>query len=79
MPNSLTDTAQSADTRLSTSIERARASRDAESYLEQRDRACADRVFSDIARAIDRGLTTLDPRSPDVALLERLRDELRSC
>ena len=66
------------DTRLSTLIEKARFSRDAEPFPEQRDRARANAVFSDIDNAIDRGLRTLDPRSREVALLERLRDELRS-
>ena len=78
VPKSLTDISRSADTRLSTLIDKARFSRDAETYLEQRDRDRADRVFSEISRAVDRGLKTLDPRSPDVAVLKRLRRELRS-
>ena len=66
------------DTRLSTLIEKARSSREAEPLPEQGDSVRADAVFSDIAGAIERGLRTLDPRSQEVALLERLRDELRS-
>ena len=78
MPKSLTDIGRSADMRLSTLIDKARFSRDAESYLEERDRNRADRVFLEISSAVERGLTTLDPRSPDVAVLKRLRSELRS-
>ena len=41
------------------------------------DRAQADRVFSDIADAIERGQRILDPRSADARLLQRLLDGLR--
>jgi hypothetical protein len=77
-PKSLTDDDRPADTRLSTLIDHARLSSGAEFSIEQRNRARADPVFSTIAGAIERGLRTLDPRSPDVAVLKRLRDELRS-
>ena len=66
------------DTRLSTLIEKARSSRDAEPLPEQSDSVRANAVFSDVVGAIERGLRTLDPRSREAALLERLRDELRS-
>lgn len=74
-PTSLTDTEQRG-TRLHTLINEAR-SRDAESYLEWRDRALADRAFSRIADAIERGLRTIDSRSADAVVLERLRDAVR--
>jgi hypothetical protein len=77
-PKSLTDDGRPPDTRLSTLIDQARLSTGAEASLEQRNRARADPVFSTIAGAIERGLRTLDPRSSDAAVLERLRDELRS-
>jgi len=83
-PKSPTDNGRSADTKLSTLIEKARFAREAESSpdqsdrLDQSDRARADPVFSEIAAAIDRGLKTLDSRSRDMAVLERLRRELRS-
>ena len=52
-------------------------SRDPKSYLEWRDRALADRAFSRVADAIERGLRTIDPRSADAVVLERLRDAVR--
>ena len=83
-PKSPTDHARSADTKLSTLIEQARFTREAEPWpnqsdrLDQSDRARADPVFSEIADAIERGLKTLDSRSRDMAVLKRLRRELRS-
>ena len=77
-PKSPTDNGQSADTKLSTLIENARFSREAESLPDQSNRARADPVFSEIADAIERGLKTLDSRSRDTAVLKRLRRELRS-
>jgi hypothetical protein len=84
-PKSPTDNGRSTDTRLSALIERARFSPDPESslhqsdrVLDQSDRARADPVFSDITDAVERGLRTLDPRSRDIAILKRLRRELKS-
>ena len=74
-PTSPTD-ADQPGTRLHTLIDEAR-SRDRKSYQERRDRALADRAFSHIADAIERGLRTIDPRSADAAVLERLRDTVR--
>ena len=83
-PKSPTDNGRSTDTKLSTLIEEARFSREAEpspdqsDRLDQSDRAHAEPVFSEIADAIERGLKTLDSRSRDMAVLKRLRRELRS-
>ena len=78
VPNSLREISRAADTRLSTLIDKARFSRDTDSYLKEHDRARADRVFAEISSAVERGLKTVDPRSPDVEVLERLRSELKS-
>lgn len=74
---SLTDDGRLADTKLSALIEKARFSPEAESP-DRSDRTRADAVFSEIADAIERGLTTLDPGSRDSAVLKRLRRELGS-
>jgi hypothetical protein len=74
-PTSPTD-AEQLGTRLHTLIDEARC-RDSKSYLEWRDRALADRAFSHIAEAIERGLRTIDPRSTDAAVLQRLHDTVR--
>ncbi len=76
-PTSLREVRERVDTRLSTWISKARSAPDAESYRDQRDRAQADRAFSDIAGAIERGLETVDPRSPDAQLLRQLLDAVR--
>ena len=44
-------------------------------YVEQRDRAQADREFSDIAVALERGLRTVDLRGGS-EVLEPLREDL---
>lgn len=75
-PNSPTDEDQPG-TRLSNLIDAARHSGDRRGYLERRDRALADREFTRIADAIEHGLRTVDPRSEDAAVLERLRDAVR--
>ncbi|MEO8686614.1 MAG: hypothetical protein ABI611_00155 [Solirubrobacteraceae bacterium] len=59
-------------------IDEARSSRDSESYLRQRDHAKANRLFSDIAAAVERGLRTLDPGSADAAVLEEVDNALKS-
>ena len=64
------------DTRLRSLIDEART-RDRTSYVERRDRAKADREFSNIADAIEQGLRTVDPRSADAEMLEQLRDDVR--
>lgn len=76
-PQSLADTGEKTDTRLSTLIAKARMSPGSESYRDERDRAQADRVFSDIASAIERGQRSLDPRSADARVLQHLLDGLR--
>jgi hypothetical protein len=76
-PNSLIGTATSPDTRLSTLIEKARSSREGESYLRALDRTRADRVFADIAAAVERGLRSLDPSSADAAVLEEIDNALK--
>jgi len=78
VPKSLSDAPEPADTRLSTLIDRARFARDPGAYSDQRERARADRVFADIAAAIERGERILDPKSPDAFVLKRLRSALRS-
>jgi hypothetical protein len=75
-PKSPTD-ADQPDTRLCSLIAEARRARGQGSSSEQRDRALADREFSQIADAIEHGLRTVDPRSADAAVLERLRDAVR--
>ena len=75
-PTSPTD-ADQPDTRLNTLIDEARRARGRMSSREQLDRALADREFSHIADAIEHGLRTVDPRSADAEVLERLRDALR--
>jgi hypothetical protein len=77
-PQSQAATGDKPDTRLSTVIAKARMSPESESYLDELDRARADRVFSDIASAIERGQRILDPRSADARLLQRLLDDLRA-
>ena len=76
-PTSPTD-ADQLDTRLSTLIDEARSSRDRTGYQQRRARARVDREFSHISDAIERGLRTVDPSSADAAVLERLRDAVRS-
>jgi hypothetical protein len=76
-PNSLTEAEAPPDRRLSTLIDQARCSRDAASSVREPGRAEADRVFSDIAAAVERGLRTLDPGSADAGFLDRLRDTLK--
>jgi len=71
------------DTKLSSLIARARFASesglppDPPDRLDQSDRGQVDQVFSEIADAIERGLTILDPLSRDAALLKRLRRELK--
>jgi len=76
-PSSLTEADTSQDRRLSTLIEEARLAGASATSVEQRERAHADRVFSDISAAVERGLRKLDPRSPEAGVLERLRDGLK--
>ena len=76
-PTSPTD-ADQPDTRLSTLIDEARQARDRRDYAKRRDRARAEREFSHIADAIERGLRAVDPRSADAAVLQRLRDAVRN-
>ena len=42
------------------------------------DRAQADRAFSEIARAIERGLSVVDPRAADARVLRQMQHALRS-
>src|SRR3954454_2672486 len=72
------DAGAPAESRLSTVIARARMSRDPESYLAERTRAQADRVFSALPGAFERALSVLQPRSADARFLEQLRDALHS-
>ena len=76
-PSSLTGADTSQDRRLSTLIDEARLAGTFASSIKERERAHADRVFSDISAAVERGLRTLDPRSPEAGVLERLRDGLK--
>ena len=73
-----TDAGAPAESRLSPVTGRARMSRDPESYLEERTRAQADRVFSELTCAVERALIVVQPRSADARVLEQLRDALRS-
>src|SRR3954453_18152419 len=72
------DAGAPAESRLSTVIARARMSRDPESYLEERTRAHADRVFSELTGAVERALSVVQPRSADARVLKQLRDALHS-
>ena len=42
------------------------------------DRAQADRAFSEIARAIERGLSMVDPRAADARVLRQMQRTLSS-
>jgi hypothetical protein len=64
-------------TRLSSLIDAARVSGDRNGYVERRDRALANGAFTRIAAAIEHGLRTVDPRSEDAAILQRMRDAVR--
>jgi len=77
-PKSLTEADTPPDRRLRTLIEEARLAGASASSVKHLDRAQADREFSHIAAAIERGLKAVDARSADAAVLKRLRDAVRN-